>query len=217
MEVLIRFLTLLLVYSFSTAGLAQELKLATWNLEWLSSSASAKFPSSKRTNQDFNMLASYFKQIDPDILAFQEVNDVQAIRRVVGSKYRIYLSDRSTSRYLVNQFRDINQYTGFAIRRTINVVNKPDIRLEKSKSSRLRFATYLVIKPLHKKPIHLLSVHLKAGCTGKYYNSHSCVALKREGDSLNHWIQQRTKQKQPYMILGTSIISLLDQTTGYGI
>lgn len=154
-----------------------------------------------REEQDFDQLAHHFEQIDSDILAFQEVDDVDAIRRVVGPDYRIVMSDRASSRYNANQFQGVNQYTGFAVKQSVDVVNKPDIKLETRSGSKLRFASYIVAD-IQDKPVHLLSVHLKAGCSGAYKRNNNCDRLKQQAKVLNDWIVEREEKQQAYAVLG---------------
>lgn len=180
----------------------QILVYSSWNLEWLSSNPSRKFPSSQRTNGDYQALSRHFNQLDSDVLAFQEVNDLVALRKVVGNDYQLYLSQRSEPRYQMLQFTDINQYTGFAVRNGISVENKTDVRLDVHSNSKLRFATYVVINPASDGAIHLLSVHLKARCSGAYKNNAACRTLNSQAKALNQWIVQREANQQAYMIIG---------------
>jgi len=51
---------------------AQELKIASWNIAWL---GSHKF--NTRTPDDYALLAKYAKQLDADVIALQEVENVK--------------------------------------------------------------------------------------------------------------------------------------------
>lgn len=192
----------LLVALVGSIGSSHALTLASWNIEWLSSDPSDRFEASLRSAQDFDALGRYFAQIDPDVLAFQEVNDEQALRNVVGSGYQIWLSDRSLERHQDAQFGAINQYTGFAVRAGIEVVQRDDIILVDQARSRLRFAAYLVLNPQGHQPLHLLSVHLKAGCSGAYRDNRDCRLLYTQGESLNAWISEREANQEAYLIMG---------------
>ena len=181
---------------------AQSLTYSTWNLEWLSSQPSRQFASSQRVDSDYQALKRYFEQIDSDVLAFQEVNDELALRKILGDEYQIYLSQRSKKNNQRYQFDQINQYTGFAIRKGIKASNKEDFRLDTLDSSKLRFASYLVIEENSGQPIHALSIHLKAGCSGRINNSQNCQLLKQQGKALNDWIKLREQLNEAYIILG---------------
>ncbi len=174
----------------------------SWNIEWLSSSPSAKFSESHRSAADVQKLNQHFIKTKSDVLAFQEVNDPQIIGDVVGSDYQLFFSDRSqrSNRYL--QFEDINQYTGFAVKKGIPTSDPVDFPLDAQSGSKLRFATYIVLYPNSEQPIHALSVHMKARCAGAYRNDRHCKMLKSQGGVLNKWIKERERQNQAYVILG---------------
>lgn len=187
---------------FPTLSIAKDepLTLMTWNLEWLTSTPSKKFPTSYRSEDDFSALKTQFMGVSPDILAFQEVDSVEAISRVVGSDYEIYLSDRSLPSNKRHQFSGLNQYTGFAVRHGHTVKDVADFPL--SKGGRLRFASAIELTLEDGATIKLLSVHLKAGCSGKYTSHHSCKTLKQQGRVLNSWLKQLESSDESYVLLG---------------
>lgn len=192
---------LLIFHPLSQAS--QSLTISTWNMEWLTVKPSATIPASQRTEKDFSLMATYLQSLDTDILAFQEVDSLPAIRRITGDNYHLILSDRALSVNRRHQFETINQFTGFAIRQGIPYENQPDIKLNAGGNSKLRFATYAIINPHSPRPIHLLAVHLKAGCSGKFSNINThCTRLRQEGAALNQWIKAREKRGHAYIIMG---------------
>lgn len=210
----IRWLTFSGIFSLLIASLYVEvvaeerlkvdrLKIATWNVEWLTEQANTKKSSIKesyRTAQDIQALHIKFIQIAPDILAFQEVDSKQAIKQVIGNSYNIYLSDRALNTNKSKQFDDVNQYTGFAVSNKWQVHDPQDIEL--SPNSKLRFASYIVLKQVSKPDIHLLSVHLKHGCPTAKKRSRSCKELTLQAKVLNQWIKQRVDKKEEFIIMG---------------
>lgn len=182
----------------STRVSAEAIKVASWNIEWLTTSPSSSITASQRTAQDFHLLNQKFRQIAPDILAFQEVDSKAAIEQVVGSGYQIYLSDRSLTPH--KQFNDLNQYTGFAISSDWHVSDPQDIEL--LPNSKLRFASYLIVRKSTGPDIHLLAVHLKQGCTAAKKRSRSCRQLAQQAQQLNQWMQQRLSRQQAFIVLG---------------
>ncbi|WP_417882923.1 endonuclease/exonuclease/phosphatase family protein [Vibrio rumoiensis] len=202
------------VYLFSCISLpvsaevntTQPIKISTWNLEWLTTSPTNSIKESQRKAQDFNALTMKFGQIKPDILAFQEVDSIAAIHKVVGEDYRIYLSDRAKPQYSNLQFKGVNQYTGFAIsekwliRNQGKIVDPQDIEL--LNNAKLRFATYIVIQQANRPDLHLLSVHLKHGCAAKKKRSRSCQQLSDQTDRLNQWLAARVEKQQTFIVLG---------------
>lgn len=193
---------LLIFNSFSYAQPLEELKLTSWNLEWLTVTPASSVKPSQRSTQDFDALARHFSKVKPQILAFQEVDSIEAIRKVVGDDYKILISDRAKKQHQNKQFKNLNQYTGFAIANSIPYQDPNDINLL-DQTTKLRFASYVIITNKNRQPLHLLSVHLKAGCSGKYQSSQTnCRILKQQGEALNRWILARIKQQQAFIILG---------------
>ncbi|MFM2586898.1 endonuclease/exonuclease/phosphatase family protein [Vibrio sp. TBV020] len=179
-----------------------ETVYSAWNLEWLSSTPSTKFKPSQREEPDYQSLSRHFESMNSDVVAFQEVNDVSALQRVIGNEYQIFFSHRAKPKNQHHQFSDINQYTGFAVKNGVSVIDKPDIRLDTSRNSKLRYASYIVVDSDSEQPIHTLSVHLKARCSGAYKSNKSCRTLKAQGEMLNDWIQKRETNGDAYIILG---------------
>lgn len=197
----------LVSHPISAASLKEStVNIATWNLEWLTTNPNNSIKESKKSSQDFAVLNGKFGQISPDILAFQEVDSIAAIQKVVGNEYKIYLSDRAKPQYANLQFDDLNQYTGFAISKTwltenqATVVDLEDIVLDPN--SKLRFATYIVLKRPNQADMHLLSVHLKSGCPAKKKRSRSCRQLSDQADQLNQWLATRVSNKDNFIVMG---------------
>ncbi|WP_226972492.1 MULTISPECIES: endonuclease/exonuclease/phosphatase family protein [Vibrio] len=184
------------------AHAAGTVHISTWNMQWLSSVPTKKMAESQRQAEDVAKMAFYFQQTQADILAFQEVNDIKAIQQIVGADYHVRLSDRASPPFRRHQFDDINQYTGFAIKKEIPFEDPQEIVLDTQANSKLRFAAYVIIKQAPYADIHLLNVHLKAGCSGAFKTTEACQTLKRQGKQLAKWIKSREAQKQHYVILG---------------
>ncbi|OEF23203.1 endonuclease/exonuclease/phosphatase family protein [Vibrio rumoiensis] len=183
-----------------TSVLADSLKVTTWNMEWLTIRPVASIPESRRDGQDFSLLNSKIQNINPDILAFQEVDSKAAIQKVVGPFYRIYLSDRSFSSNKDQQFSDINQYTGFAISSRFKVTDPRDLEL--TKNSKLRFASYVVLNRIGEPDVHLLSVHLKQGCVGQKTKKTACTQVLQQAKELNQWMTKRLTNNDAFIVMG---------------
>lgn len=200
---LLTLLTLGITLLFPLASYGKTLDITTWNIEWLNLSSDAPEDKGKRSDADFQALTRHFQRFNTDILAFQEVDSVAAIQKVVGNDYRIVLSERAMPQHQQHQFRTLNQYTGFAIKSTIPFATPADIDLYGRANHKLRFATYVILYPDTRKEMHLLAVHLKAGCAGAFHpNADSCQTLKTQGKALNHWLQERERHQHAFMILG---------------
>ncbi len=190
----------MLIFTWSNNIHAEQILFTTWNLEWLTNNPQNNITASKRTENDFIKLAEQVNKIRPDIMAFQEVDNRETLKQIINSHYKIYLSDRNKliNRHL--QFDDINQYTGFAVSDKWEISDPEDILLSPGK--KLRFASYIILHNTKMSSVHLLSVHLKAGCRGEYSHSDSCQQLKEQGKSLNLWIRKRLSLNQNFIILG---------------
>ncbi|TKF71867.1 metal-dependent hydrolase [Vibrio sp. F13] len=185
----------------SSQTFAEPLTISSWNIEWLSTNEAVNKFSDKRDQADFDKLATYFQSLDADVVAFQEIDNVNAIQRVAGDQYKILMSDRALSKNSNRQFKEVNQYTGFAVRKRVALTDYADFPLETTSNSKLRFASYIVVET-NFKPIHMLSVHLKAGCSGAYKSNRDCSRLKEQAQQLNKWIKQRKRNNEDYAILG---------------
>lgn len=182
-------------------AIAEPLTISSWDIEWLSTNEAVNKFSDKRDQADFDKLEEYFQSLNADVVAFQEVDDINAIQRVAGDQYKILMSDRALPKNSNRQFKEVNQYTGFAVRKEVSLTDYADFPLESSSNSKLRFASYIVIET-ETKPIHMLSVHLKAGCSGAYKSNRDCSRLKEQVQQLNKWIKQRERNNEDYAILG---------------
>lgn len=203
-------LLILTVYFFlkSANAYADSLVIQTWNMQWLAIAPSSMGVT--RHDPDWLALRSFFHQQTPDILFFQEVDSAQALQKVVPSTYTLLFSDRSLSLKRQHQFSDINQYTGIALAPGIHYTNPTDFSLPATTSkssqyySKLRWATYVIVYPKQGKPIHLLSVHLKSGCstTKRAKSTKACRELSSQAAHLALWIGQRIEHNERFIIGG---------------
>lgn len=203
-------LQFLTVYFFlkSASAYAESIAIASWNMQWLSVETTSLTPT--RHDRDWHALRSFYLQQPADILFFQEVDSDKALSRVVPATYTLLFSDRALPSMRHHQFADINQYTGIALAPGIRFHNPPDSPLPATKSnstnyySKLRWATYVIVYPKSGTPIHLLSVHLKSGCTlsNTYRKTKACRELRSQATHLAAWIDQRVTLKQRFIIGG---------------
>lgn len=191
------------------------LNIVSWNMQWLSTGSNKARIT--RTTPDYHQLAGIVRELSPDILAFQEVDSVDAIEAILPpAGYKIFLSDRRHSPTEI--FRDINQYTGFAIRSTIPVDNPQDLSSlnvgsyikgktkhgHRATTGKLRYGSYIVIHKGTDAELHLLNVHLKSGCftRNSKKTSKPCRTLRRQASALAGWVQQRQDNNEHYIVVG---------------
>jgi len=192
-----------------------SLKIATWNLEWLIAPATFKplkgtcvpkgasaFASERRlpcdvaqrferSSRDFATLARYARELDADVIALQEVDGADAARLVFPG----YEFCFTGSRHLQN--------TGFAVRAGVPKRCGPDLTALSLDDS-LRRGAELVLFPGEPRELHLLSVHLKSGCSDKSLASggRACDTLARQVPALESWIDAQARAGHRFAVLG---------------
>ena len=90
-----RLLTVLAILLLLPAGaVAEELKLATWNLEWLTGSDRDLPPDVRpKRPEDIDLLRRYAGELDADVIAVQEVDGPAIAARVFPpDRYSVHMS-----------------------------------------------------------------------------------------------------------------------------
>lgn len=195
--------TLILLFVFYSALTHASLTLATWNMEWLSEKGD--MIQSKREDQDYLMMNTINSVLDADLLAFQEVDSIEALSRVVNPDlYDYYFSDRAER---LGFSRRSQQYTGWAVKKNLDVIDRQDYQplgLPTFLSAGdLRYGAYIEVKRDGLPPLHLLSIHLKSGCfETPVRRNNSCKKLDHQIEALIIWIQTRIRLGQEFVIAG---------------
>lgn len=174
-----------------------ELKLATWNIAWLTD-RDHLLPRDRtqRRPADVALLAGYARRLDADILALQEIDGPEAAARVIDAgRYAFYFPDEE----------DL-QRSGFAIRRGLRVTQNRDLEaLDLNPGARfsLRRGTDITVESGNAR-IRLLSLHLKSGCASgsNGRDDNDCTQLIRQGEVLARWIAARRAEGIPFALLG---------------
>lgn len=196
---MIRLLAALLFLSGGAA--AAELKLATWNLEWLTArpAGDPSLPEDVRPKapEAIEMLRRYALRLDADVIAFQEVDGPEIAAQV-------FPPDRYT---VMTTQDDVVQRVGFAVRRGIGVTRNPDlVALDVMPNApyRLRSGADITVA-LPGGRLRLLSVHLKSGCSSARLvpaSNRVCDTLQRQVAPLQGWIAQRRQEGVPFALMG---------------
>lgn len=177
---------------------ARDLKLATWNLNWLIASDPVKVhpPPGVRLRDlgDFDRLRAYALELDADVIAIQEVESPAAA-------YRVFPHDL----YAVHLGHDgLLQRVGLVVRRSIPHHRLPDLPLAPPDAgSRLRAGVDVSLDT--DPPLRLLAVHLKQGCRDPRADragGRDCALLHAQAPLLAGWIAARTQQGEGFMLLG---------------
>ena len=179
---------------------AAELKLSTWNLEWLTlrRQGDPVLPADvvPKTAEDRALLRRYAAMLNADIVALQEVDGPEAAAELFPpERYALYF----TSDHVI-------QRVGFAVRRGITVHQNPDVvALDVTPDApfRLRSGADITVE-IGGNRLRLLDVHLKSGChEQKLTNTgRTCETLRRQIAPLQGWIAQRLEEGVPFVLMG---------------
>ena len=192
---------LLLALLISQPAPATELKIASWNIAWLTLRAAndPDLPRNLTPRQpgDFTLLADYARRLDADVVALQEVDGPEAAARVFNPRdYAFFFPDE----------RDI-QRTGFAVKRSLRAIRNADLaELDLAPNARfsLRRGTDITGES-DGRMLRLLAVHLNAGCREGPMEStrgRECENLARQSEILAGWVAARRGEGAAFAILG---------------
>lgn len=195
---MIKVLAVLLLWA--GPAFAADLKVSTWNLEWLTlrPQGDPDLPGNvvPKRAEDRATLRRYALQLDADVVGFQEVDGAQAAAEVFPpDRYALFLTnDRVTQR------------VGFAVRRGLVVEQNPDlVGLDVTPNAvhRLRSGVDITIVTPGGR-LRLLNVHLKSGCHHARLTNQSriCQTLARQVPPLQGWIAQRRDEGAAFVLLG---------------
>jgi endonuclease/exonuclease/phosphatase family metal-dependent hydrolase len=195
--------------SATTAAGPEALTIASWNLEWLVSPETAHASrlacnaghtaavpcdvarELDRDTADLARLSFYARQLDADVIAFQEVENQRAARRVFRG-YDI----------CINQGSGVQQ-AGFAVR--TGIAHRCDPPLQAlAQGSRQRAGAVLLLFPGTSRQIELLAVHLKSGCARQALEAGSaaCRTLAVQAKALAAWMAQRSAAQTRSIVMG---------------
>ena len=193
--------TLCAVFLLLSPAAAADLKIATWNLEWLTlrPAGDPALPADvvPKTSADRAILQRYALAMDADVVALQEVDGPAAAATVFPpDRYALFLTNDT-----------VTQRVGFAVRRGIAVHRNPDLAgldLYPAAEFRLRSGVDITLD-LPSGPIRLLGVHLKTGCQRDRLDTSprpQCATIRGQIPVLQGWIAQRRAEGVPFLLLG---------------
>jgi endonuclease/exonuclease/phosphatase family metal-dependent hydrolase len=196
-----RLLFALLLICLAFPVRAAELKIATWNLEWLTDRpdgdrALPRDAHPKRP-EDIVTLARYAAQLDADLIAIEEVDG----REIAA---QIFPPDR----YSIHMTGDhVVQRVGLVVRRGLHYDVNPDdtaLALPGPPPAHLRSGADITLH-LADGPLRVLAVHLKTGCQrDPFTSSHrpACKTLALQLPPLRAWIAARKAEGVAFVVLG---------------
>jgi endonuclease/exonuclease/phosphatase family metal-dependent hydrolase len=177
-------------------GLSAELKIATWNLNWLTtrSAGDPDLPRdvTPRSDDDFGRLAQYAKELNADVVAIEEIDGFSAASKVFAR-----------DQYSIHMTRDhVVQRVGIVVRRGLRYDINPDITV--LSAHHLRSGADITLH-LGASDLRILAVHLKKGCREvplPKAKSRVCEELRAQIPPLTDWITARRQEGTPFLILG---------------
>ena len=183
--------------------LKANLRIATWNMEWLSDKGD--MIQGRRFHEDYLMMQNIAGVLNADLIAFQEVDSLHVLKNVFSpEKYNFYLSERAD---ILKYRKNSQQFTGWVVKKHFSVQDRPDNRSlalpSLFRQHHLRYGSYIELIRPDEPNLHLLSIHLKSGCFDKSPHSNSaCRKLARQINALVVWIKTRILLNQAFIIAG---------------
>ena len=194
--------------SMAQAAPPAQIRLATWNLEWLLTPQTSltlrqrcrrgerRLPCDivqdrPRSAADIGALGRYASALRADVVALQEVEGAAAAALIFHG-YGFCFTQR----------RDV-QNVGFAIRDGVAFHCEPDVR-SISLGDRVRRGAALTLFPGEPGEMHLLAVHLKSGCSRDPLDSpaRSCRQLADQAPAVAQWIDAQRAAGHAFAVLG---------------
>jgi endonuclease/exonuclease/phosphatase family metal-dependent hydrolase len=189
-------LLFLLTVLLPLPALSAELKIATWNLNWLTTRPAGDrgLPSdvTPRVEEDFTRLALYARELNADVIAIQEVDGFPAATKLFPRDL-----------YSVHMTGDhVMQRVGIVVRRGIKYEMNPDVTA--LSANHLRSGADITLH-LGSSDLRVLAVHLKTGCRNQSLpkaHDRTCQELRDQVPIVAEWIAMRRQEGMPFIVLG---------------
>lgn len=189
---------------------AADLRIASWNLEHLNDTDGKGCLPRKRA--DYAAIARQVRRLGADIVAFQEVENAAAARRVFPrAQWRVEISSRPFTRSARPCRHRPDQRlghlaTGFALRHGVDYRRHRDLSALGRGDPRARWGTDITVFR-DGRALRFLSVHLKAGCWGRRQDRNAgrretCASLRDQVRVLRAWIAARLAAGEAFVVLG---------------
>ena len=185
---------------------AQELRVASWNIEHLAEHNEAGCV--PRSTLDYERLRDFSELLHADIIALQEVENTAAVERIFPkSAWNIVLSDRpnsTTYRCRGNDQESTQQKVAVVLRKGIKYQNKGSFEELGLEMEGLRYGVVVEIFG-DRDTINLLALHLKSGCFVDDYSTsklRACEVLETQIETLDDWIENSIRENKKFIVLG---------------
>lgn len=193
--------TLILAVGPARAADPPGIKIATWNMEWLTSrpAGDPALPddAAPKRDADIAILAGYAAQLQATVVALEEVDDPALVARIFPpDRYQVLITNDQ-----------VVQRVALAVRRDVIVTRHPDLAaLDVSRPGRRHLRTGLdATLTIGGTALRVLAVHLKSGCwEGPLGDTHraACADLAAQLPVLQTWIGARQAEGAAFVVIG---------------
>lgn len=188
-----KYLLILLALLLPPPALSAELKIATWNLNWLTTRDHGIPQDVKpRSEEDFTRLAQYAQELNADVVAIQEVDGFSVATKLFPR-----------DQYSIHMTRDhVVQRVGIVVRRGLSYDQNPD--LTAIAENHLRSGADITLH-LGASDLRVLALHLKTGCHSQPLQNvtdRACLELRDQIPAVKDWIVARRQENMPFIVLG---------------
>lgn len=189
---------LLALLLLAAPAAAAELKLATWNLAWLTTrpAGDPDLPRDvqRRSPEDLARLRAYADRLAADVVAIQEVDGPEAAALVL---------DPARWQFFFPRERDV-QRAGVAVRRGLPAEQNEDLAaldLHPGGRFSLRRGVDVTVGQGASR-LRVLSLHLNAGCREAGDSGRQCESIARQAEILAGWIEERRAAGEAFALAG---------------
>ncbi|MFC0385031.1 endonuclease/exonuclease/phosphatase family protein [Muricoccus vinaceus] len=189
---------LLALLLLATPAAAAELKLATWNIAWLTARPPGDpgLPQDvpRRAREDLDRLRAYADRLAADVIALQEVDGPEAAALVL---------DPARWRFFFPAEQDV-QRAAVAVRRGLPAAQNPDLAsldLHPGARFSLRRGVDVTVGEGASR-LRILSLHLNAGCREPDDRGRACESIAEQATILAGWIEARRASGEAFALAG---------------
>ena len=195
-----------LVVGVAEAG---DLRIAAWNLEHLNDRDGEGCV--ERSDEDFDAIARRIEALDAGVVAFQEVENEAAARRVFNpARWNIVMSSRPETGegptcYNRPEGGLQHQGTGIAVRRSVAYRRGDDLSSLAGGNPYLRWGTHIVVGRGARASSTCFPCTSSPGAGARARTSRgarACTVLRSQMNALRTWIDERERKGERFVIAG---------------
>ena len=200
----------------TSAGAAERLTVATWNLEWMMrpqvfdalaaqcygrerrpsgqdrSIPCDLVPQGRWSEADLGRIRAFAATLPVDVIALQEIDGEDVAREIFPAHGFCFTRRRHV------------QNVGFAVRKGLEFRCNRDYEALGLPEDTVRWGADITIEPGTKREFRLLAVHLKASCNRDPLTEarDDCRILQRQVPVLADWIDRRARDGAAFGVIG---------------